>query len=172
MATVNENLRDALRQVAAGEGNRLAVSPVLDDLIADGLAVKMGGDVELTVNGKTVLTELELGDPTPGALTEVELPAWQSNRYYLVEADGKANSSGFDQKPAALRNAKYSGKGVFDTRTSDWIAAPNVARREVELGVEIESLKAKLAATEGTLADIRKIHRTSPKLREAMGESS
>lgn len=48
---------------------------------------------------------------------EIELPSWIGReRYFLIDADGKAEIHGYHQRPTAERRAQQGGYGLYDRR--------------------------------------------------------
>jgi hypothetical protein len=50
-------------------------------------------------------------------------------RYYRVDADGEVGNHGNVQRPAAERNLKYSGYGLWDAREGEVVIQPDAERR-------------------------------------------
>lgn len=60
-------------------------------------------------------------------------------RYFLIEPDGElATYIAYNQRPAAERNARHRGYGVYDAKERKVVLEPNVALRVHELEGQIE----------------------------------
>ena len=69
-------------------------------------------------------------------------------RYFLVEADGEASIMGYTQRPAAVRKAERSGKGLWDNREKTWVV-------EVDFDKRIQRLTDAVAVCERDIREAR-----------------
>lgn len=67
------------------------------------------------------------------------------DRYYLIEADGTRGSFiGYTQRPAAERNARSKGFGVYDTKERQLIVEPDGEKRLELIDGTIKHLQGRL----------------------------
>lgn len=55
---------------------------------------------------------------------------WRSlvERYFAVDPDGHVSYTGYQQRPAAERSVKHTGKGLYDRRNREFIVLPDTAQ--------------------------------------------
>lgn len=74
----------------------------------------------------------------------IEVPRFANtqSRYLLVEPDGVCIFSGYYQRPAAERNAKVRGHGVYDQREKEIVLQPDQEKFMEHLRSQLESAEA------------------------------
>lgn len=73
---------------------------------------------------------------TPEQIVKPKYPG--RDRYFLIEATGRCQVSGFYQRPAAERRAKHHGYGIWDQRESVIVRQPNANKRIERLTANAE----------------------------------